>query len=357
MPEVLPLAAAPEAEPAGSQWSMGVFSLAILSLIIIFWIGSSQRPVAPEFSCPFEADSLYHVLMLPPAAQDSQLRLRADSFFWAYPGKYRFQLVEKLPRDGVSRLFAGCHTDLVLEARSDSAAGHVLWTMYYESGPGAVQQGKVTFPQQDSSYTFAEVSSFLENMVFRARAMSAFGQENYAEALYWFRNLPERIFSQEPALLQRLAQSCVQVKEDDEARQHYDRLLLIDTANAAAYHERGGVLVRKRDYTAAREDFRRAVSLDSTLYDAWYNLGLLLINTESYEEAEPVARRLLRLKPEEARSQALMAATCAGMQDRDCLMSYLREARKLGLDVEAFLTYVPVFQSYRSDPEIKALLQ
>jgi tetratricopeptide (TPR) repeat protein len=96
-----------------------------------------------------------------------------------------------------------------------------------------------------------------------------------------------------------MANSCLltSTAEQDKINEYFERVLLYDRKNAAAYSNAGYVLQAKGDLAEAIQYYQKAIRLDPNLADAHYNLANALVESKQFDGAIKCFQEAIQLNP------------------------------------------------------------
>ncbi|GAB4428587.1 MAG: hypothetical protein OHK0039_47140 [Bacteroidia bacterium] len=351
-----------------------VASLLLGVLVAILWQHPRVQQLVGEWerACTFAPEAqTYNVLQLP-FYQNGTCDLGDKQIDAALSEGIRqldARAYQHCPSDAAACTIDPVQAGLLMEA---SDASLVLWGSFdqlanrlvlrvhllYTAEPGQPRQGQLMLALPYTGTT--DVQPYLQQtgqeLVHWAVGMGAYHRASYETAATAFEAIA--LGSETLYRLTRpyLARSLQQLEDYERALACYDEIISYNPADPVAYHERGTLRVRTRDYEGALRDFDHAVSLDPTRAETYYNRGLLYLRLDRYDEAGEDGERVLALRPEEGKAYGLLAATLAAQEEKEAFMVTMEKALQHGLEVESFISFVPVLNAYREDPDFQRLL-
>ncbi len=136
-----------------------------------------------------------------------------------------------------------------------------------------------------------------------------------------------------------------------------DRALQREPGQPKALSERGRLLALAGDDAGARNAWIEALKSDSTSLEIRLNLAVLAIGSGRFEDADRWIAEARRIAPRDPVACFHQARLAAARGDLAQVQARLAEAMALGFPVRDAVHGDPVFEPYRSLPEIRALLE
>ena len=118
-------------------------------------------------------------------------------------------------------------------------------------------------------------------------------------------------------LVYNIAQVYRSLGRDEEALEHYDRVIALDPGYSEYYNERGGVYLKQGRLAEAEQDFLRAIELSPPYPEVWTNLGQCHRRWERTRDAVAAYSRALDLDPTQGLALMGRADARQSAGDRD----------------------------------------
>ncbi len=171
-------------------------------------------------------------------------------------------------------------------------------------------------------------STNVESRLALARAASAMKETE--TALDTYRALPEEKYDGRDHM--NLGNVLLQMKENDEARTHFQTAVTMDTTLADAYFGLGYLDLLEKDYAASEENLLTAARLSPSSAAAVLNLGIVELQLSKFEQATAAFRKAAELAPKSPQPRVYLGQSYAIRDSMRAAEAAYKEA--LAIDAE-----------------------